>query len=388
MTADNNYYHSVCIAKHADNKARSLTVATPHGSFQTPAFMPVATRAFMNLATPTAVADTGSQIILGGNTYHMLVKPGMDVIRSSGGMHSMMAWHQPMLTDSGGFQVFSLSKNSSICCIDESGARFKDPYSGKVIQLNPEASIATQKTIGADLVMAFDQCTPEIGGRAAAVSAMERTHRWLLRSIEAHQKQPMSDYGLRQALFGIIQGGRFKDLRVMSAAFVSEQALDGIAIGGETIGFDMDKTIEILDWITPYLAEHKVRYTMGVGATPRDLVRVVERGVDIFDCVAPTRNARHGSLYDVSLKVIDDWVEFVRNEKILIKKSQFAQDQAPIMDGCDCYTCQNFSRAYLHYIFKEKSNLYLNLATLHNIRVMQKSCELLRACIALSDQDR
>jgi len=346
--------------------------------------MPVGTRAMLNYLTTTDLNDNGSQIILGGNTYHMLCTPGMEVIEKAGGMHRFMNWQKTMLTDSGGFQVFSLSKKGTICIIDEVGAHFKHPITGKIIHLTPASSIATQKIIGADIIMAFDECTPEIGGREAALSALDRTHRWLLQSIEAQDAQPQSAYGKNQALFGIIQGGSFRDLREESAKFILKQPLDGIAIGGEVIGFDMVKTMEIIDWLRPMLPRDKVRYTMGVGLNPQNLIDVVAKGIDIFDCVAPTRNARHGTLYYGKIVERDGWLSFENegeNPRILIKKSQYALDDSPIMADCECYTCQHYSRAYLHYLFKEKLIAYAHLASIHNIFVMQYVCTRMREII-------
>jgi queuine tRNA-ribosyltransferase len=232
--------------------------------------------------------------------------------------------------------------------------------------------------------MAFDECTPEQGGRDAALAAMERTQRWLVESKETHEKQPHSEYGFKQALFGIIQGGSFRDLREQCAQHVVSMDLDGIAIGGECIGFDMPKTCEIIDWVRPLLPENKARYTMGVGLNPQDLIDVVKGGIDIFDCVAPTRNARHGSLYHGFAVPKDDWVTFESEEdkgRIIIKKSIYATDDRPLLEGCDCYTCQNHSRAYLHFLFKHNQALYSNLACIHNIRVMHKTCEVMREAI-------
>ncbi len=225
--------------------------------------------------------------------------------------------------------------------------------------------------------MAFDQCTPETGGREVALAALDRTHRWLLLSREEHEKNPCSAYGFKQALFGIIQGGSFRDLREQSTEFVLKQDLDGIAIGGEVIGFDMPKTCEIIDWVRPMLPEDKVRYTMGVGLNPQDLIDVVAKGIDVFDCVAPTRNARHGTLYHGKIVEKDGWLAFENdgeNCRILIKKSQYAKDENPIMADCDCFTCKNFSRAYLHYLYKEGLIAYFHLSAVHNIHVMQKVC--------------
>lgn len=370
--------------KHPSNQARVTEVTTAHGSFTTPMFMPVATRAYVNAMTVEDLVQSGSEIILGGNTYHMLCAPGMDVIQSAGGMHRFMQWDAPMLTDSGGFQIFSLSKNSKICKIDEEGARFKHPDSGAMIRMTPESSIETQRVIGADIIMAFDQCTPNEDDRLGVVAAMERTHRWLTQCKEYHLKNPQSHYGYDQALFGIIQGGMFRDLREQSAEFIVSQELDGIAFGGETIGFDMEKTGEVLDWLLPIIPENKTRYTMGVGLHPQNLIDAVAHGADIFDCVAPTRNARHGALYCGEIVKEGDWIRYAPSEdgeRLLIKKKIFDKDEKPIAKGCDCHTCQHYTRAYLHYLFKNKSWLYHQLACIHNVRVMQAVCEAMRESI-------
>lgn len=372
------------VKQHPHHPARMLQVDTFHGSFVTPHFMPVGTRAFVNQLSPHDLHQTGSDIILGGNTYHMLCSPGLAVIESQGGMHRFMGWSGPMLTDSGGFQVFSLAKNGQLCTIGEHGARVKHPTSGQWLTLNAQTSIDAQKIIGADIIMAFDQCTPESGGKDIAIQAMARTHRWLLLSKEIHQKNPTSAYGYPQALFGIIQGGRYPDLRCQSAEFIVQAELDGIAIGGESVGFDMPLTCDIVDWVRPLLPPEKVRYTMGVGMHPQDLIDVVKVGIDIFDCVAPTRNARHGALYCGSWVEEDGWMKFASpfdKGRLNIKKACFAQDDTPIMADCACYTCQHFSRAYMHFLFKEKSAFYCNLATIHNVFVMQETCRRLKQLI-------
>lgn len=379
-----NQFSTRLIKSSKLTSARVLEITTPHGSIITPTFMPVGTRAFANHMTPDDLIGAGSQIILGGNTYHMLVNPGMDIIKASGGMHRFMAWDRPMLTDSGGFQVFSLSKNGKICRIDSEGAHFKHPITGKVIHLTAKSSIEAQKVIGADIIMAFDECTPEEGGKEVALAAMERTHRWLLESKEIHLSSSDSVYGYKQALFGIIQGGSFRDLREKSAQYILEADLDGIAIGGEVIGFDMEKTCEVIDWVRPLLPNDKARYTMGVGLNPQDLIDVVRKGVDIFDCVAPTRNARHGALYHGKTSKTADWLEFLSEEKngrLLIKKSIYAKDDRPILENCLCYTCRRFSRAYLHFLFKQGSSLYNHLACIHNIFVMHTVCAEMRSII-------
>ncbi|HEX2549112.1 MAG TPA: tRNA guanosine(34) transglycosylase Tgt [Gammaproteobacteria bacterium] len=379
-----NIFKSEVIKKHPTLPARITKVTTPHGEFLTPTFMPVGTRAFVNLMSPVDLKNAGSQIILGGNTYHMLCAPGLATIQAMGGMHRFMGWDKPMLTDSGGFQVFSLSKNKKICKIDDIGAHFKHPLTGATIHLTPETSIQAQKVIGADIIMVFDECTPEEGGREAALAAMERTHRWLQESIEYHMKDPNSAYGKKQALFGIIQGGSFLDLREKSAEQIVNANVDGIAIGGEVIGYNMDKTIEVIDHVLPLLPENKTRYTMGVGLNPEDLIRVSERGIDIYDCVAPTRNARHGTLYCGKIVKQDHWLHFEKlgeNGKISIKKSTYSKDENPIMPDCQCYTCRHFSRAYLHFLFKQQSMAYANLASIHNIHVMHEICATMRSVI-------
>ena len=382
-----NQFSSQLIKRHSHTQARVTRVQTPHGNFLTPVFMPVGTRAGVNNLTPNELVSTESQIILGGNTYHMLCAPGMPVIEQAGGMHPFMGWHGPMLTDSGGFQVFSLSKNKEICTIDEAGAHFKLPGSERLIHMTPEMSLATQKIIGADIIMAFDQCTPDSGNRDEVQQIMLRTHRWLKQSLAYHQQYPNSCYGQTQALFGIIQGGIYEDLRRESADYVKSMNTDGIAIGGESIGFNMKITVEIIRWVKPFLPENKPRYTMGVGMSPQDLLDVVAEGIDMFDCVAPTRNARHGALYCGELVQDGNWLRFIspyENERIQIKKASFANDLDPIMNSCRCYTCQNHSRAYLHHLFKQKANQFTALASIHNIHVMHAVCAKMRELILAS----
>jgi queuine tRNA-ribosyltransferase len=377
-------FASKLIKKHPTLPARVMQMTTPHGEVQTPAFMPVGTRAMLNYLTPADLINGQNEIILGGNTYHMLCTPGMEVIEKIGGMHRFMAWPKAMLTDSGGFQVFSLAKRGSICIIDDEGAHFKHPQTGKILHLNAKSSIQAQQIIGADIIMAFDQCTPETGGREMALAALARTHEWLKLSVDEHERQPNSAYGQHQALFGIIQGGSFRDLREQSTEFILAQPVDGIAIGGEVIGFDMEKTGQIIDWVRPMLPDDKIRYTMGVGLQPQDLIDVVAKGIDIFDCVAPTRNARHGTLYCGQVVEQDGWLQFVGLEdrsRILIKKSQYAHDERPIMENCACYTCQHFTRSYLHYLFKQGLIAYYHLASIHNIFVMQMVCTRMQQLI-------
>lgn len=379
-----NTYTSKLLKQHPTLNARVIEMITPHGVVQTPAFMAVGTRAAVNHMTPQDLHQANSQIILGGNTYHMLCSPGLEVIERAGGMHRFMAWHAPMLTDSGGFQVWSLSQQGAICTIDEDGAHFKHPDTKQVIHLTPYSSITTQKIIGADIIMAFDECTPE-GEHAVALRAMQRTHRWLEISKQTHIKNPHSIYGDYQALFGIIQGGRYKDLREQSTQFILACEVDGIGIGGAGIGSNLEETSEVLQWLRPMLPDDKVRYTMGIGLKPQELINVVASGYDIFDCVAPTRNARHGSLYQGKIiKTADHWVKFVTDaegDHILIKKSIYAHDDRPINPHCDCITCKHYSRAYLHFLFKTNARTYYNLACIHNVHMMNAVCGVMRECI-------
>jgi queuine tRNA-ribosyltransferase len=377
-------YRSQKVKQYAHNHARVLSVATAHGEFMTPAFMPVGTYAVVNSMTPQDLHATGSQIILGGNTYHMLSQPGMKVVEALGGMHQMMQWFGPMLTDSGGYQVFSLSQNKKLCKIDEEGAHFSHPHTGQRLHLTPKTSIEAQKVIGADIIMAFDQCTPDVEDEGLVRQIMERTHRWLRLSKEIHDQHPLSTYGHHQALFGIIQGSCFKHLREESAHFVASLDLDGIAIGGESIGYNMPQTIETIDWIRDSLPDDKVRYTMGVGLSPQDLLDVIAAGIDIFDCVAPTRNARHGSLYHGHVVKEGQWLRFAsefKNHRLSIGKSIYACDTSPILEGCTCSTCLQYSRGYLHHLFKQKAIAYNALACIHNVHVMHETCRAARELV-------
>lgn len=365
------------IARHRKTRARILKLHTAHGSIMTPVFMPVGTRAGVNNLTPDELKACNSQIILGGNTYHMCRAPQMEIIQSAGGMHRFMGWDGPMLTDSGGFQIFSLSKNSNLCTIDENGAYFSLPQSEKRFYMTPASSIEMQKIIGANIIMAFDQCTPSEASRDEALAIMVRTHRWLMESVDYHNTSPNSAYGYSQALFGIVQGGIYEDLRLKSMQFIVDANLDGIALGGEMVGFDMAKTVAMIKSIYTHFPPLKPRYTMGVGMFPQDLLNVIKEGIDMFDCVAPTRNARHGALYSGKIVPQDDWLTFesqYEQGRLQIKKTEFAQDERPIMEGCACFTCKHHTRSYLHYLFKEKSPVFTAYAALHNVYVMNDVC--------------
>lgn len=370
------------LATHPSRPARVLKMTTAHGSVLTPAFMPVATKGSTSGLTPDQFRATGTQILLGGNPFRMLVSPGLQFIQHVGGMHELMRWRGPMLTDSGGFQLFSLSAAAGVeCTVDDEGGHFQLTNSGRLIHLTPKTSLEAQKVIGADIVMAFDECTRDSVDRETACRALDRTHRWLQAGKTLHDRQPQSAYGYPQAFFGITQGARFRDLRERSASFLVQLGVDGIAIGGESIGFNMPATIEILEWVLPMLPAHKPRYTMGLGLQPQNLIDAVAAGADMFDCVAPTRNARHGCLYHGQVVRDGDWVRFQSdssNGQIDLKKAHFAADDAPLLDGCECATCTRYSRAYLHAILKAGDELFGQCAAVHNLHVMHQVCVAMR----------
>ena len=352
-----------------NSRARTGVVHTEHGDIQTPVFMPVGTQATVKSLDQTDLQNLDAEIIL-GNTYHLHLRPGEDLIAEFGGLHKFMHWDRPILTDSGGFQVFSfgtqkeksgdIAENDTqgkLVAIDEDGVTFRSHIDGSTHRFTPESAIATQHKIGADIIMAFDECTSDTADKKYTMEAMERTHRWATRSMEAHQKFKPTDY--KRFLFGIIQGANHKHLRETSAKFIAAQNFDGIAIGGESIGYNMAATADIIDWVTPFLPAEKPRYTMGLGYSPADLFVAVERGIDMFDCVAPTRIARNGTLY--VHKKIDP------NLKISITNAQFRNDSQPIDPECLCFTCLNHSRAYVHHLFRANEMLAYRLATLHNL---------------------
>jgi len=351
----------------ADTAARVGRVTTPHGSFDTPAFMPVGTKATVKGLFPEAVAGTGAQIIL-NNTYHLMLRPGTDRIDRLGGVHKFMNWHGPILTDSGGFQVFSLA---DVRDIDENGVTFRSEVDGKYIELTPEASIRAQNEIGADIIMAFDDCPPAsqehvddgnvTSGRHAVSpqeyaarnrEAMDRTLRWLERCVAAHARPD------EQGLFGIVQGGVDLDLRAECAAAVTRHDLPGFAIGGVAVGEGHEQMMRVVNHTAPLLPRDKPRYLMGVGYE-RDLVGAVQAGVDMFDCVLPTRNGRNANA-------------FTRSGQMRLKNARFAEDPLPIEEGCDCVTCRGYSRAYLRHLFLAGEMLGPILVSLHNLRHFQR----------------
>jgi queuine tRNA-ribosyltransferase len=367
--------------------ARTGIMHTEHGDIETPIFMPVGTKATVKTLTNAEVKKAGAQIIL-GNTYHLHLQPTEDIIAEVGGLHKFMDWEKPILTDSGGFQVFSLGaqkkSGKKLSQIDEKGVTFRSHIDGSKHRFTPEEAIAIQHKIGADIIMAFDECTPDDAPEKYAIEAMERTHRWAKRCINEHKKNT-SYHGYTQQLFGIIQGGNHEALRKQSAEAICAMDFDGIAIGGESIGYNMEATKNILDWINPILPKDKPHYTMGVGFSPYDLFDVVERGVDMFDCVAPTRMARNGSLY-----VMPATFEELKsgNEKnprklwIDITNSKYKNDHSPIDPRFESLPeMKNYTRAYLHHLFKANEVLGLRIATLYNIHFLLSLMDDMRGAI-------
>jgi len=352
--------------KDKNSRARTGLIQTDHGIIETPDFMPVGTQATVKTLSKEDLNTIGAQIIL-ANTYHLHLRPTEDLIAKFGGLHKFMNWDKPILTDSGGFQVFSLglqkeakdeTSNEKLVSIDDDGVTFKSHLDGSTHRFTPEEAINIQHKIGADIIMAFDECTPDDADIAYTKKAMKRTHEWAERCISEHKKNTKY-HGYQQFLFGIIQGANHEELRKESAKIISSLDFDGIAIGGESIGYNMEATKNILDWVSDIIPENKPHYTMGVGFNPSDLFEVVERGVDMFDCVAPTRVARNGRLFvhkEINPKMY-----------INIKNSEFKTDDQPIDTKCGCFTCQNHSRAYLYHLFKAGEMLAFRLASIHNL---------------------
>ena len=338
-----------------NNRARTGTFSTPHGTLQTPVFAPVGTQATVKTLTPAQVADLGATLVL-SNTYHLYLRPGEDLIAEFGGLHRFMKWPRPMLTDSGGFQVFSLAQTRQI---DDDGVTFKSHIDGSTHRFTPERSIRIQENLGADIIMAFDECS-DPNDHAYSRIAMERTHRWAERSLRAKRRAD-------QALFAIVQGGVNPDLRAESAKFIASLGTPGIAIGGLSVGETKQEMHDMLDVVVPLLPENKPRYLMGVG-TPEDLINGVARGIDIFDCVLPTRLARHHSA-------------FAPEGRLNMMNAAFARDASPIDEACDCYTCRNYSRAYLRHLFKSGEILASRLNTFHNLHYYLSLMRRIRAAV-------
>lgn len=340
-----------------DGLARRGRLSFARGSIETPAFMPVGTYGSVKSLTPEEVRETGAEIVL-GNTFHLMLRPGTNIIRQHGDLHDFMRWSGPILTDSGGFQVFSLG---DLRKITEQGVHFRSPVSGDKVFMGPEESMAVQRDLGSDIVMIFDECTPYPADQLTAAHSMRLSLRWAKRSKEAHGDNP-------SALFGIVQGGMHEMLRDESLAGLTEIGFDGYAIGGLSVGEPKEDMLRILNHLSDKMAIDKPRYLMGVGR-PEDLVEAVNLGVDMFDCVMPTRNARNGHL-------------FVHEGVIKIRNSRHKTDTGPLDPHCDCYTCQNYSRAYLHHLDRTGEMLGPRLNTLHNLTYYQTLMRQMREAIA------
>ena len=341
-----------------DGAARRGRLNLAHGQVDTPAFMPVGTYGTVKAMTPEALANTGAQICL-GNTFHLWLRPGMEVIKQFGGLHKFMHWDKPILTDSGGFQVFSLG---DLRKITEEGVKFSSPIDGARLFLTPEISMQIQKDLNSDIVMIFDECTPYPADYKTAAESMRLSLRWARRSRDEHDRLENTN-----ALFGIVQGGMHEPLRDESLAGLKEINFNGFAIGGLSVGEPKEDMMRILAHTAPQLPTDKPRYLMGVG-TPENLMDSVEQGIDMFDCVMPTRNARNGHL-------------FTRFGDLKIKNARFKTEQTPLDPSCTCYTCQNFSRAYLHHLFRAGEILSSILNTIHNLHYYQTLMAEMRQAI-------
>lgn len=329
--------------KNKDGHARTGIFSTPHGDIETPTFMPVGTLGAVRTLSPDELHKLETQIIL-SNTYHLYLRPGDELIKKMGGLHKWTGWNGPILTDSGGYQVFSLKAK-----ISDEGVEFQSHLDGSKHFFTPEKAIKIQENLGADIIMAFDECAPADSSKTYASEAMRRTHAWALRCKKAHILK-------NQAMFPIVQGVTYKELRVDSAKFMADLDLPGIAIGGLSVGEGKKLMYETLETVEPHLPLKKPRYLMGVG-TPEDLLECVERGMDMFDCVLATRLARHGTFWD----------NYGRH-----KISQFKEDQSPPCEDCECYACQNFSKSYISHLVTEKEVLGIRLLTIHNIHFLLK----------------
>jgi len=347
---------------NTDGRARRGRMKFARGVVETPAFMPVGTYGSVKGMTPEEVKGTGAQIIL-GNTFHLALRPGTDIIELHGDLHDFTHWEGPILTDSGGFQVFSLGKMRKI---KEEGVTFSSPVNGAKIFMGPEESMEVQRKLGSDIVMIFDECTPYPADHKTARESMELSLRWAKRSKDAHGDNPA-------ALFGIVQGGMYEDLRKVSVDGLKEIGFDGYAIGGLSVGEPKDEMMATLDYTEPHMPVDKPRYLMGVGK-PEDIVEAVRRGIDMFDCVMPTRNARNGFL-------------FTREGVVKIRNAKHKTSLLPLDEKCSCYTCQNYTRAYLHHLDKCKEIQGARLNTIHNLHYYQDVMKGLREAIASNQLD-
>lgn len=345
------------IKEEKNTMARLGEIHTPHGVIETPVFMPVGTKATVKTMTPEELKKIGAQVIL-GNTYHLYLRPGQDIMKKAGGLHKFMNWDGPILTDSGGFQVFSFGDRKKI---SEEGVEFKSHIDGSKHFISPEKSIEIQNDLGSDIMMCFDECTPYPVSYEYAKNSMERTTRWAKRCKEYHTNWD------KQALFGIVQGGMFEDLRKQSAKDIVNIGFSGYAVGGLSVGEPMDVMCDILDITTPLLPKDKPRYNMGVG-TPNYLFESVIRGIDMADCVLPTRIARNGTA-------------MTSKGRLVVRNAKYKNDFQKLDSECDCYTCQNYSRAYIRHLFNVNEILGARLVTIHNLYFLINLMENIREAI-------
>ncbi|MDD5338513.1 MAG: tRNA guanosine(34) transglycosylase Tgt [Dehalococcoidales bacterium] len=350
------------LLKTCDN-ARAGELNTPHGKIPTPVFMPVGSQATVKTLTPEDVKSLGFNMIL-TNTYHLYLRPGVDVVKKLGGLHDFMGWGGAILTDSGGYQVFSLSP---LCKITDEGVKFRSHIDGSEHFLTPELAVKYQEALGADVIMVLDECSAYGDAKEKIQKAMDRTHRWAKRCLKSHKTK-------NQALYAIVQGGMFPDLRKASAEYLTQLDFPGYAIGGLSVGEPKDVTFPLIEQTTALLPPAKPRYLMGVGA-PEDLVEGVARGIDMFDCALPTRVARNGALY-------------TRQGRVNIRRAIYSKIDKPIDPSCDCYTCRTFSAAYLNHLFRAEELLALRLATNHNLRFLNNLMKDIRSAIMDGTFDR
>ncbi|MDP3039415.1 MAG: tRNA guanosine(34) transglycosylase Tgt [Deltaproteobacteria bacterium] len=349
--------HFEVLKKDNNSRARLGRCHTAHGVFHTPAFIPVGTQATVKAMTPEELRDLGAEIIL-SNTYHLYLRPGHERIRRLGGLHRFMHWEHPLLTDSGGFQVFSLN---SLVKVSEEGVEFQSHLDGSRHFITPEKAIAIQEALGADIIMCLDECTPYPASHEEAECSLQRTLKWSRRCRESHQAS-------HQALFGIVQGGMYSDLRRKGVEVLVGIGFDGYALGGLSVGENKEIMVRVIGETAPLLPENLPRYVMGLGM-PGDMIEAVREGVDMFDCVLPTRNARNGML-------------FTRSGKMAIRNAKYAEDPSPIEPGCPCYTCRNYSRAYLRHLYFAEEILAFRLNTIHNLHFYLTFMREMRQAIA------
>lgn len=391
-------------SRDPNTRARAGVIQTAHGDIETPAFMAVATQASVKALSPHDLETIGLQLLI-ANTYHLALRPGSENISNLGGLHTFMNWQHPLMTDSGGFQVFSLGaairdgvgkiadifpeeeagereheedkgksqapKGIPLCKIDDDGVTFKSHLDGAIMRLDPERSLQIQHQLGADFILAFDECTSPLDSLEYTRTALARTHRWAERCIDQHEKTKRD--AAAQSLFGIVQGGAYRDLREESARVIGSLPFEGLAIGG-SLGKSKKEMHAILDWTIPLLPDTKPRHLLGIGEL-EDIIEGVARGIDLFDCAAPTRWARNGALI-VSREIAEN-----PERRLNISNSRYTMDKSPIDPGCDCYTCRNFTRAYLHHLHRAKELVYYRLASIHNLQMMTQFMHNLRGAI-------